>query len=365
MPEALVDVLPGDLAIQSLRELQDDQSVSTLGLTWDTRADMFLFNVKIPLPAPVLTKRKVISYIARIFDPLGLVGPVIVTAKMFMQRLWKLKTDDNQTYEWDRPLPSKMQDEWKAYHTVLDVLSQLRIPRFVSFTGSRIQLHLFSDASELAYGACCYARSESDDRIYTQLVCSKSKVAPLATKHSIARLELCAAVLSTRLLQKVNRSVRFSAEVFFWSDSTTVLQWLASSPSRWKTFVANRVSTIQSNTVGHTWRHIPGNENPADELSRGLTPTELRNQSRWWNGPSWLSELPNRWPHANIPEEESSSTATETRNISLVSCTLEEPQFVDHLFSRYSTYTRLRRVSAYCIKYILSLRAAIHKFTNK
>lgn len=366
VPEALTGVPSEDLAIKPLHDLHDDQSVSTLGLVWDTRTDMLRFNVEMPLPAAILTKRKVISYIARIFDPLGLVGPVIAAAKMFMQRLWKLKTEDNSPYEWDRPLPPNLQEEWKKYHATLDILSELRIPRFVSFADAPIlQLHLFSDASELAYGACCYARSEDDNRIHVQLLTSKSKVAPIATKHSIARLELNAAVLSTRLFQKINQSMRSSTEVFFWTDSTTVLQWLKSAPNRWKTFVANRVSTIQSNTEGYSWNHVPGIDNPADELSRGLTPAELLNQSRWWNGPSWLSKSSDHWPNASIPCEEFQSTAEEARNVSLVAVPSEETSFADQLFLRFSSFSKIRRVVAYCIKYINSLKVAERSSSKK
>ncbi|XP_062534775.1 uncharacterized protein LOC134203952, partial [Armigeres subalbatus] len=256
---------------------------------------------------------------------------------MFMQRLWKLKTEDNSPYEWDRPLPPNLQEEWKMYHATLDILSELRIPRFVSFADAPIlQLHLFSDASELAYGACCYARSEDDNRIRVQLLTSKSKVAPIATKHSIARLELNAAVLSTRLFQKINQSMRSSTEVFFWTDSTTVLQWLKSAPNRWKTFVANRVSTIQSNTGG-----------------------------RWWNGPSWLSKSSDHWPNASIPCEEFQSTAEEARNVSLVAVPSEETSFADQLFLRFSSFSKIRRVVAYCIKYINSLKVAERSSSKK
>ncbi|XP_065090365.1 uncharacterized protein LOC135711421 [Ochlerotatus camptorhynchus] len=84
-PEVLADIPEDDLAFAPYHDLQDDQSVSTLGLIWEPRSDMMSFKVQLPLPAPVLTKRKVMSYVAQIFDPLGLVGPIIVNAKLFMQ----------------------------------------------------------------------------------------------------------------------------------------------------------------------------------------------------------------------------------------------------------------------------------------
>ncbi|XP_058840879.1 uncharacterized protein LOC131696352 [Topomyia yanbarensis] len=364
--EALDGVPQEDLAIKTLHDLQDDQSVSTLGLVWDTKTDMLRFNVQLPLPATILTKRKVISYIAKIFDPLGLVGPVIAAAKMFMQRLWKLKSNDQKPYEWDKPLPQKLQDDWKQFHATLYALDQLRIPRFVALpAASSVELHFFCDASESAYGACCFVRSEKADDVKVQLLTSKSKVAPIATKHSIARLELCAAVLATKLYHKVNHAIKIPSKVFFWSDSTTVLQWLKSSPNRWKTFVANRVSTIQTSTEGCIWQHVPGAENPADELSRGLPPAELLARSRWWNGPVWLALAPCHRPHSVVPEDEASAVIEEARKVALVALATSTATFADHLFTRFSSYTKLRRVVAYCLKYIRSLRATTQQSTGE
>ncbi|XP_062711451.1 uncharacterized protein LOC134289531 [Aedes albopictus] len=107
-PEALADVPAKDLALAPYHDLQDTHSVSTLGLIWEPTSDMMSFKVHLPLPAPVLTRRKIMSYIAQIFDPLGLVGPVIVVAKLFMQRLWALKTEDDDPFEWDRTLPANL-----------------------------------------------------------------------------------------------------------------------------------------------------------------------------------------------------------------------------------------------------------------
>ncbi|XP_055632441.1 uncharacterized protein LOC129772932 [Toxorhynchites rutilus septentrionalis] len=242
----LEDVPPEDRAVQPLHDLQNEQTISTLGLLWEPTADSLRFKVELPLPAAILTKRKVMSYIAQIFDPLGLLGPTTTKAKLFMQRLWTLKRD-GITCEWDSPLSEKLQAEWKLFHTTLHTLADIRIPRLVLASGvSYIQLHFFADASTSAYGTCCYVRTESQRGITVLLLTSKSKVAPLSTHHSIARLELCAAHLATQLYKKVEASLKISVTPFFWSDSSTVLQWLRSSPTRWKTFVANRVSKIQT-----------------------------------------------------------------------------------------------------------------------
>lgn len=153
-PEVIRDIPEEDQAIQQLFDLQDPQSVSTLGLIWEPKSDTLQFKVDLPLPAAVLTKRLIMSYIATIFDPLGLLGPSIARAKLFMQSLWALKDINKKPYEWDTPLPQKLQAEWKKFHTNLDLLRQVRVPRYVIHVDAvAVQLLFYADASEKAYGA--------------------------------------------------------------------------------------------------------------------------------------------------------------------------------------------------------------------
>ncbi|XP_055522691.1 uncharacterized protein LOC129716872 [Wyeomyia smithii] len=356
--EVLEGIPPDDRAIQPFFDIQDEQSISTLGLIWEPKTDTLRFKVELPLPAAVLTKRNVMSYIAQIFDPLGLVGPTIMKAKLFMQRLWALRSADGLRFEWDQPLPLKLQDAWKEYHSTIDVLCQIKFPRFVSLPlATSFELHFFADASEKAYGTCCYVRTKTANHISVQLMASKCKVTPLSTHHTIAKLELCAARLSTQLYKKVIAAIKISPTgIHFWSDPTTVLQWLRSPPGRWKTFVANRVSYIQQHTSIDSWKHIAGIENPADDISRGLSPTEIVNYARWWSGPSWLSLTSERWPTGALPADELPETRTEGRNVPLVAVSATQCSFSDYLFARYSDYSKLRRTTAYCLKFLQQLR---------
>lgn len=124
-------------------------------------------------------------------------------------------------------------------------------------------------------------------------------MAPI-NKPTIPRLELCAAVLLVRLINIVKASLRIQInQTVAWSDSTTTLAWIAGGPSKWKTFVANRVAEINATLPAINWRHIPGANNPADLLSRGMTPNALSSSQLWWEGPAW--------------NETSSSDATETQ----------------------------------------------------
>lgn len=57
-------------------------------------------------------------------------GFTITKIKLAMKRLWALKTPNNERYEWDQPLSLKLQQEWKEFYTIIDLLVDVRVPRF-------------------------------------------------------------------------------------------------------------------------------------------------------------------------------------------------------------------------------------------
>jgi len=106
----------------------------------------------------------------------------------------------------------------------------------------------------------------------------------------LPRLELCAATLLVRLVDHVQKLLNLqNRPVSLWSDSTVALGWIRGHPSQWETFVANRVSEIQTTLPDAQWRHVAGSDNPADCASRGLFPSELMDHPLWWRGPAWMS----------------------------------------------------------------------------
>lgn len=192
----------------------------------------------------VITKRIILSSITQIFDPLGLIGPVIIKAKILLQSLWQLKID------WDTPVPESIRIIWSSYYQQLPILNQITIPRHVSLRDPMdIQLHGFCDASMVAYGVCIYVRSiNRNGTVKVQLLVAKSRVSPLKTT-SLPRLELCGAVLLANLMAKIQRA--FSCEIsqhYLWTDSEITLAWIYGEPSKWSTFVGNRVAEIQQLT---------------------------------------------------------------------------------------------------------------------
>ncbi|GFW03400.1 integrase catalytic domain-containing protein [Trichonephila clavipes] len=222
-------------------------------------------------------------YCARLFDPLGFLGPILTKAKLILQKLWVLKL------EWDEPLSNRIAKEWNDFVSTLPVIQNIHVPRLV-IGKDRIILHGFADASTAAYGAVLYAQSISEEDVSTRLLCSKSRVAPVKP-ITIPRLELCACVLLSQLLEKVLHSLTLPIhQIMLWTDSNIVLAWIQRSPEQLKTFIGNRIKIIQRLTQNCQWNHASSNENPADLISRGLNASDISSKQLWWHGPDFLRE---------------------------------------------------------------------------
>ncbi|XP_065085126.1 uncharacterized protein LOC135707260 [Ochlerotatus camptorhynchus] len=359
VPKVLEGVPEENLALRDPKgiNLDSDQSVKTLGLTWMPITDTLRFQFTVPPiePGVPLTKRRILSLIATLFDPLGLIGATTSSTKIFMQQLWTLQDETGNRLHWDQPVPLMVGENWRKFHEKLPLLYEIRVDRCVIIPKAvLVEIHCFSDASNKAYGGCVYIRSQdSSGIIKVRLLSSRSKVAPLRCQ-SIPRLELCGALLSAQLYEKVKDSTRLAVQTFFWTDSTCVLRWIESTPATWTTFVANRVAKIQTLTEGWQWRHVPGTDNPADLISRGVSPEDIVDNELWWEGPNWLKEAPEAWPGAveEIPE-----AGEEERRRTVVACTVSPvAEFNEVYLSKFGSYSDLVRRTAYWLRLMKLLR---------
>lgn len=330
---------------QSLEEL----NVKTLGMQWNNINDTFSFKVAVK-SGSTITKRSVLSEIARIYDPLGLLGPVITKAKIFLQRLWLMKID------WQEPLPQHISQEWLEFVSSFPLIEELRIPRCVSVKDSaKVVLHGFADASEFAYGAVLFLQNVSKDgSVVNHLLCSKSRVAPIKTL-TIPRLELSACVLLYKLVQKTINALKLNLDkVLLWSDSTIALAWIRSSPHRLKTFVSHRVAQIQVLTQPFQWGHVPSNLNPADDLSRGLDAKDLHKKDIWWTGLPFLKQETPTAPDPSCVQTDIQYLKELKPTIDVALPVINPNGFFDDLMSRTNSYCKLIRIISYIFRFVFN-----------
>ena len=254
-----------------------------LGIEWNTTTDHFHLTITDLPPVDCITKRVLVSDIAKTFDVLGWFSPTIIKVKILMQRLWELKVD------WDDPLSPDIHDAWLQWRSEFydKHLPRCYFPDAVNIVA--VELHGFCDASERAYAGVVYLRMiDSTGDVHLSIVTSKTKVAPIK-RLTIPRLELCGAHLLTQLLHHIQHVFNLPLNcVYAWIDSTIVLSWLVGNSRRFKIFVGNRISHIVEVISPDRWRHVNGTDNRADCATRGLFPSELLDHDLWWNGPEWL-----------------------------------------------------------------------------
>ncbi|XP_065089853.1 uncharacterized protein LOC135711038 [Ochlerotatus camptorhynchus] len=140
-------------------EIDGSGTVKTLGLLWSDITDEFGFKIPALPPLEKVTKRIVASEMAQLFDPLGLVGSVVMSAKMFIQRLWAIHIP------WDEELPESLRVWWMRFRGEIPELSKLKVPRRVlANTNNHYALHCFCDASDHGYGSCVYVVSNGMEK---------------------------------------------------------------------------------------------------------------------------------------------------------------------------------------------------------
>ena len=262
-----------------------------LGVCWHVQEDQMSFQVQ-RMEQP-LTKRGVLSMLSSVYEPLGLASPFVLGARRIVESLCRMKIG------WDDPIPEMEKDQWDQWVSGLRDMDKICVPRCLQpFPTTHKELHHFADASEVAYGVASYLRVvTTDGRVNCTLVMAKSRLAPIK-RLTVPRLELQAATLAARQNTLLRKELDLDlGPSTFWTDSTIVLQYFNNTEARYHTFVANRVAEIQDTTDAKEWRHVPTQENPADDASRGV-PVSSLSESRWLHGPDFLQLPPERWPSA-------------------------------------------------------------------
>ena len=306
-------------------ETAQEEAQKILGLRWNPEEDVFTFDIHLNFSPKVrnlrtgpdvdrdflqsndsivLTKRMILSQINSIYDPLGLVSPFTVRAKILMRKLW---SGGCKTLGWDDPVPQDNVKEWIKFFRDLFEINYISFKRCLKPSNSvgNPSLIIFSDGSDDAYGACAFIRWEKFDGSFeSRLIASKNRITPLH-RMTIVRSELCGAVLAKRLRAFIETETRFKfTKEYFIVDSQIVRGMIQRESYGFNTFVAVRIGEIQESTNLKDWYWVEGKHNVADWLTRGKTPKELNENSVWQKGAELLSLPESEWPlHKQCSEE--------------------------------------------------------------
>nr|XP_042903892.1 uncharacterized protein LOC122270483 [Parasteatoda tepidariorum] len=184
---------------------------------------------------------------------------------------------------------------------------------------------------------------------------------------SLPRLELMGALLSARLSEKIIEGLEFPVERIFWTDSSITYFWIRGSPDRFKIFIKNRIQEIHKHSNPSEWFHCPGTDNPADLISRGLSVSELENSDFWWQGPLWLKEDESSWPKSLETHKEliANPETLEIRKVLTLNTNVaERNENINNFLNRYSSFTRLVRITAYCLRFLKNCKDTNRKRDN-
>lgn len=142
-----------------------------------------------------------------------------------------------------------------------------------------------------------YIRQVNEQNVvHITFILGKSRVLPLKN-ITVPRLELAAAALLVKVDRMLRRELHLDIKPsVFWTDSQTVLKYIANDKARFKTYVANRVSLIRDNTEVPQWRYVASKENPADDSSRVMSARKFMEQMRWLHAPEFLWKPEESWP---------------------------------------------------------------------
>ncbi|GFY76449.1 integrase catalytic domain-containing protein [Trichonephila inaurata madagascariensis] len=213
----------------------EGKSISVLGLRWHLKTYSLTIDLRdcVEDDTPV-TKRKILSTVHKIFDPLGFTCPVTLGPKVLLQECWKLKVS------WDTELPASISKKFERWRKELSKLNKIEIPRCLIPSRNapgNLTFHVFCDASKIAYAACVFLRCESENSTTCQLIQARCRVAPMKSL-SIPRLELLACSIGARLSQSVSIDMKLeNLPKIFWSDSADALYWVKKGKETWAPFV--------------------------------------------------------------------------------------------------------------------------------
>lgn len=340
--------------------------IKVLGVSWDVDSDCFVFDFSEMVPFAEglsVTKRSILRISAMFFDPLGLISPVVLQFKLLFKRLCCIKSD------WDDQVPPDVSSEFKSLLVDLSACHRISIDRHVFHSEGivkSVEAHGFCDSSGVAYGCVIYIRIVTETSSFVRLWTAKTRLAPMK-ETNIPRLELLSCLLLSKLMNSMLKStesvVKFH-RILCWSDSQIALWWIRQTNKEWKPYVENRVTKIRKFVAPSVWRYVRSESNPADIVTRKCSVDELLKSGIWFHGPEFLRLSEDQWevvPVDIVGPVDATAELRAKSNVSLLSGNWECGIGSLVKAERFSKIEKLLRVSAYILRFITNLKAAVSK----
>ena len=297
-------VITNDVELQ--RDIDQSSNVETpitnklFGLAWNRVTDE-IFTRDICLNIHANTKRTILQTIASQFDIFGFNLPLFNRCRLFMHKL-----QCNSKLGWDQPLDTEKIREWTNICKQINKSPLMKIPRFVGTRDGTYNILVFSDASRDIFGCVLYLQHVESGR--TSFLHAKNRLVNQQLSHkSIPSLELNAIDLAVGCALDTYEDLAGPScikpinvqKIILFSDSLCSLHWLHSSSvkldkmNKHSIFVQNRIQHIERLCERYpvTFRFISGTDNPADLVTRCISPKQLCS-SNYFSGPNLSCDFP-------------------------------------------------------------------------
>lgn len=348
---------------------KNPENVKILGYIYDLANDTLEVKkpkLEIDKTKPLrMTKRKVVSEITTIFDPLQYHAPLYLEGKMIMKEI----ADNN--IKWNHLVSNEIIQRTIKYREKISK-SILKFRRKAMDESTPIHLTVFTDASETTYGCCVYTKTERENgQFETHLLIAKQRLAPRLKTITIPKMELLGILIGTRLLKNTIKEIEpnlITIEIF--TDSSIALAQIInhSTPKGDKqpVFIENRCreiwTTLQNLRSQHknceiSLSHVPTEDNPADHITRGSNSEKELMETNWYKGPIWLQynthpKNPSKKEGNKflipMPQEEINSKKV------MIAKTTEKPDEENKVFEiqRINDFGKIRRIAVYVLRFI-------------
>ena len=336
-------------------EEESATKVRVLGMPWNVEDDTLDVGIKLVDNKP-LTRRGMLSYLYTHWELSGVTCPFMMEGKKIMQEAAAV-----DKVGWDEPVSEVLVERWRKWKDGLVHLENLTVARCFKPPGfgpvRKSQLHVFSDASEYGYGACSYLRQVNiQGNIHVSFVMAKSRVTPLKPS-TIPRLELTAATVASQLGTMLLKELKIpDLAMRYWVDSKIVLGYILNETRRFRVFVGNRVQKIRTQTNPADWAYTDTKNNPADDISRGLSWRDTAKIKRYMEGPAMLREKEETWEESREPEVQADDE--EVRQVKVYKTSVKESWVLPQLESHCSKWSKYRRTAGW-------VRRFLHNFLVK